>query len=410
MPLNSTRAQSTERIALFFHTYTKPLMRASVACRIRKDKMTECGDAAVYLQIIINSQRTTIPLGISWPVDRFDNKDGSFRERYRGDQEATDCNILVTKEKAKVNDILMYYRHSDRVLTVRKFREDYTGYETRHQFLPWMEKEIARRKRAFTIDDSTAKNDMSLLKNLRRFRAEIRFSEIERQLMEDFESWCRKQDYHLNTIHKYTKRLRTYMIQAHESGINFDLKSVKQYKMLKPTRRFVFLSPSEIRKLEEYRMGVEITESQARVLDLFLFCCNTGLRFSDVSKLTWKNVMDDMLEFTMHKGRTKKLKVVNVPLTDKAFGYIHHDKGRLFDVISEQKTNEHLKAIMLAAGIRKHVTTHIARHTFATEFLRCGGHIEVLQVLLGHDDIHSTLVYVHVDKDRMRQEMQRMGR
>ncbi len=404
-----TKAQSSSRIALNFHTrISSQVMRASVACRIRKDKQTENGDAAVYLQVIINSKRTTVPLHVSWPVEKFDNKSGIFKERWKGDQEATDYNILVNKEKAKINDIMMYYRHSDMTLTVEKFKQDYDGYDNRYSFLNWMKKEIDRRKEAYLIDENTAKDDHALVKNLRRFRKDIQFSELDQYLMEEFESWCRKQDYHLNTVHRYTKRFKTYVILASKKGKNFNIQSVRNYKLPKETRRLVFLTPNELKRLESYSLSAEITEAQRKVLDLFLFCCNTGLRFSDVRQLTWKNIIDDMLEFTMHKGRSKKLKVVNVPLTDKSFGYIHSRKGPLFDSVSEQKTNKHLKEIMIKAGIRKHVTSHIARHTFATEFLRRGGHLEVLQVLLGHDDIHSTMVYVHVDKDRLREEMARM--
>ncbi|WP_425342612.1 Arm DNA-binding domain-containing protein [Lunatimonas salinarum] len=43
-------------------------MRASALCRIRKDRMNRSGEAPVYLQIIVNSERLQIPLKVSWPV------------------------------------------------------------------------------------------------------------------------------------------------------------------------------------------------------------------------------------------------------------------------------------------------------------------------------------------------------
>lgn len=77
----------------------------------------------------------------------------------------------------------------------------------------------------------------------------------------------------------------------------------------------------------------------------------------------------------------------------------------MFETVSDQVTNRTLKEIAANAGIRKNLTTHVARHTFATQFLRKGGHVEVLQKLMGHEKIATTLEYTHVDDDRLREEM-----
>ena len=63
-----------------------------------------------------------------------------------------------------------------------------------------------------------------------------------------------------------------------------------------------------------------------------------------------------------------------------------------------------MKDIAIACGIRKNLTMHVARHTFATEYLRNGGHVHVLQQLMGHSKITTTMIYVHVDS-----EMKRLG-
>jgi site-specific recombinase XerD len=70
--------------------------------------------------------------------------------------------------------------------------------------------------------------------------------------------------------------------------------------------------------------------------------------------------------------------------------------------------NKHLKDIARAVGIRKKLTFHISRHTFATRFLESGGAIEVLQQLLGHTDIATTMIYVTVSSRRKRQQIDMM--
>lgn len=383
-------------------------MRASVACRIRKDKQTESGEAAVYLQILLNSKRLTIPLGVSWPVNKFDNQAGVFKERFKSDQEANDYNMLVNKEKAKVNDILMYYRHSDVEITLDKFKTDYKGYDTRHDFITWFQKEIAYRFQIKNISVNTKKSDLTVFKTLQDFRHSISFSELNQNLLEEFEGYCRSKGLALNSVYRYTKRARSYMLRASLKGYKIDIKSIKNYELLNPTSKLIYLKEIEIVKLEKYFDSSLIPEHQKRVLRYFLFSCYTGLRISDVVNLTWKNVAEDILTFQMKKGSTKQVKTVEIPLIEKAFNLIITRKGNLFDVISDQKSNKHLKEIMVCCGIRKHVTNHTARHTFATQFLRRGGHLEVLQKLLGHDNIQSTMVYIHVDTDRLRSQMELM--
>ena len=58
--------------------------------------------------------------------------------------------------------------------------------------------------------------------------------------------------------------------------------------------------------------------------------------------------------------------------------------------------NRELKEIANILGIRKKITFHTSRHTFATNFLICGGRVEHLQKILGHSKITDTMIYVHI--------------
>ena len=89
---------------------------------------------------------------------------------------------------------------------------------------------------------------------------------------------------------------------------------------------------------------------------------------------------------------------VVIPLTDKAKSLIETGKPneKVFDTISNQKTNKNLKQIMNQTGITKNISFHCARHTFATISLTLGIPIEVVQKLLGHKNIRDTLIYAKI--------------
>ena len=100
--------------------------------------------------------------------------------------------------------------------------------------------------------------------------------------------------------------------------------------------------------------------------------------------------------------------MVKIPLIEEHFKLIHNEKGKLFNTVTEQVTNRTLKDIAGICGIRKNMTTHVARHTFATESLRKGIGVEVVKELMGHEKIQTTLEYTHVDEARLREEMKKL--
>jgi integrase len=185
------------------------------------------------------------------------------------------------------------------------------------------------------------------------------------------------------------------------------MKSVDEYKLPTYDSRIVYLKPAQLIQLRAYYHSAEIPDHLKRTLGQFLFSCISGLRFSDIERVTWASVQDDMLIFEPYKTR-KLQKVVRIPLYEIHFSLIQNERGKLFTTISGQQTNSQLKTIALAAGVRVILTTHVARHTFATETLRKGGKVQVLQQLMGHKKITTTMIYVHVDDEMLREDMRRL--
>ena len=250
-----------------------------------------------------------------------------------------------------------------------------------------------------------------------------------------------------NTIAKKISTLKTLLNYAAKSGHhkNFAFKdfTVKRIKTDK-----VFLTKAELNLI--YNLDLNGNPRLEKVRDVFCFGCFTGLRYSDILTLKFAEVISKndvngksykALQF--HVQKTKQLLVV--PLNkyaleildkyekekDKALGVIKNGiklkpQELVLPVISNQKMNDYIKEVAKMAGIDSDVvitkflgskrvdnvmkkyellSTHAARRTFAIISLEQGMRIEVLQKLLGHQDIKTTMKYIFILEDIKNQEM-----
>lgn len=139
----------------------------------------------------------------------------------------------------------------------------------------------------------------------------------------------------------------------------------------------------------------------------FLFCCNTGLRLSDIKKLSWNNV-----SFTENKIMIKQEKTgknVYIPLSISANNileriredkYFNIDK-RIFNLPPDTTINYTIKQWIKKVNINKKITFHTSRHTFATLSLSMGVDLYIISDLLGHKDVKTTQIYAKIiDKSK----------
>ncbi|TCD28382.1 site-specific integrase [Pedobacter psychrodurus] len=149
-----------------------------------------------------------------------------------------------------------------------------------------------------------------------------------------------------------------------------------------------------------------LSERLKQVRDVFIFCCFTGLAYVDVFKLKQENIRkgidgDRWIFTNRQKTKTRS----SVPLLSTAVEIVDRystnkvclNKGLLLPVPSNQKMNEYLKEIADLCGIEKKLTSHIARHTFATTVTLLNGvPIESVSKMLGHTNVRTTQMYAKV--------------
>lgn len=135
----------------------------------------------------------------------------------------------------------------------------------------------------------------------------------------------------------------------------------------------------------------------------FIFACFTGLRISDVRSLKWSQIVPTSVGgMQIQKEQQKTKHIVTIPLSDNAIEWMPERRGNefVFDGLKATETvDRHLLTWAKEAGINKHVTFHVSRHTNATLLLTYGADLYTVSQLLGHTNIKTTQIYAKIIDD-----------
>lgn len=173
----------------------------------------------------------------------------------------------------------------------------------------------------------------------------------------------------------------------------------------KPQRR---TKKKEYLTLEEVQKLADTPCDDWRVKHAFLFCCFTGLRYIDVSRLKWKHIVKvGANEYQIEVLQQKTKEPVYVPLSENARKWLPEQgiNGRenyVFQFRDRSIIYDYLDKWAKAAGIEKHVTFHMSRHTCATLLLYFGADIYTVSKILGHTSIQTTQIYAKVADEMKR--------
>ena len=171
-----------------------------------------------------------------------------------------------------------------------------------------------------------------------------------------------------------------------------------------------FLEDHEIEAIMKKEIDVE---RLARVRDIFVFQCFSGLAYSDIKNLKAEHIVrDNNGALWIRKKRQKTGNMCNIPLLDPAHAilkrYENHPvclkQGVLLPILSNQKMNTYLAELADICGIKKRISSHTGRHSFGTSVCLANGvSIENVAKMLGHSDTKMTRHYARVlDKSIMR--------
>ena len=361
----------------------------------KRDYIRVDGTAALYVQIFLDGKRKKLPLNINVEPKMFDVN----KQRVKGtSQIAKDYNLIIGKKVADINNIAVSYRLSGRYLTFEKLIEELTNPTAKIDFIKFWEQQLEKQKDL--LKEGTYRQQYSTITKIKKWKSVILFHEIDEDLLNELILYCKKTLKNKETTIQTTlKNFKKYLHIANKKGIrtklSFDDISIKSFKGDR-----TFLNENEIKEIYEYYQSKFISDSHKNILDRFLFACFTGLRISDVLNLKEDNFIGDFIAFKSEK--TGKFQKVKLNETAKKFvteGVIFKGKYTV------EHINRELKFIAKVTKINKHLTFHVSRHSFATNYLIKGGRVENLQKILGHSNIRETMIYVHIVDAIMNEEM-----
>ena len=159
------------------------------------------------------------------------------------------------------------------------------------------------------------------------------------------------------------------------------------------------LSSSEIKQLASTPY-----ENNHDVYRAGLFSIYTGIRRSDILALRWENIHHDRGRKAYIRFRIKKTRtLIQLPLSLPAIRVLGEPKseGKIFPIITESILTIHIPRWLRKARIRKHITFHCFRHTFAMQLLDKGVDIYTIAALLGHRQVSSTQNYAKISSKKM---------
>jgi len=207
------------------------------------------------------------------------------------------------------------------------------------------------------------------------------------------------------SLKQYQQQLVTIFNEAVKEDIIdknpfFNLKSEESFAT--PESNRTFLTIEELKRFMEARYSTRVVVAKENKM-AFIFACFTGLRISDIRSLRWCDIQGINGIPHVRTTMVKTKKPIFVPLSMNAMLWMPKrqegakDTDHVFTKLPGQSSlNDFVQRVAKAAGIKKHITFHSSRHTFATLTLKACKDLYIVSKLLGHASINTTKVYAEV--------------
>jgi site-specific recombinase XerD len=376
--------------------------------------------ANIYIRVTLNGKRVNISLKKKINISTWDEK----LQRASGtDKDSRILNLYLNEVQSKVYRIYEDFKRDEVPFTSQMVKAKFLGEDkTRFSFqnlVDYYNEKMQHKLHRNTMGQYKTSQRYMMEYILKEYKlTDIPLFNLEYGFIVGFENFLRsyipksgQSKIGNNTAMKHIKRLRRMVTLAYrmkwmerDPFVNFKMKIEKKERG--------FLTDFELLSIEELSSSIE---RLMVVKDLFVFSCYTGISYVDIVQLNEDNIVMgiDGSPWIMAE-RVKTGAPFKIPLLPKAAilidkykdHYRTNDTSNLLPKLSNQKLNSYLKEIADLCGIKKNLTFHMARHTFATTVtLSNGVPIETVSKLLGHTKLSTTQIYARVVERKVSDDM-----
>ena len=379
----------------------------------RRDRVRANGLAPLCLRVTINRKVKVFTL------DKFVDPAGwhDVKCGMRGiSSEAVKINKWVRGVMDRAGDIIDKYHDIDLV----GFEREWQAGDSPVLFIEYANVNVINKKK---LAASTKTQYGHILDKMNVYKPGLRLADINYKFLTEYRHYLEaKLGNGQNTVWKNFKFIKTVTNEALRAGtINDD--PFKNFSVAWKETHRQYLTKPEIDKLlaidlpSKYKYtsidAYYKNKDLVTVLHYFLFCCFTGLRYSDILLLRHSDIVKDGDLWYIKMISQKNDHYQVIPLNNLAKDILQRvggNGGKIFKVYTSQATNDALKEIMIHAGINKHISFHCSRHTFAMLSLNMGMPMEVVGALLGHRKLATTQVYAKILDSTLQKEMEKWNR
>jgi len=382
---------------------------------LKRDKQKANGTIPLFCRITVDGQEARFGMKCDVNPKYWDVKTSKATGRTA---EAAKINSLVDTTKAAIYKIYREQQERDNYVTAEKIKNVFLGIDRKQQtLLELFDSHNKERKLhlGITINRSTYSMYCLTRKYLADFlvcqynQQDISVKEINKQFIVNFETYLLAEyNFSKNYLTGLLKKLR-HIIQVALDNEWIYKNPFSDYKLQWEKVDRGYLTQSEVEKLINARFDDKVMEVAC---DIFIFCCFTGLAYIDVKNLSRENIKSSFNGNQWIRGKRIKCNTdYSIPLMNITKTILEKYKGKTSDnlllpVRCVQWYNIVLNKIAKQCGINKKITSHLARHTFATLALTKGVSIESVSKMLGHTKISTTQIYARVNDEKISNDME----
>ncbi|MCQ2975747.1 MAG: site-specific integrase [Bacteroidales bacterium] len=354
----------------------------------KKGELKKDGTAPVFICVYSNNKRKYYNTKICIKKDDWDAKRQLIKKTASN---AIDKNKSIALIKDKIE------KHCFKMVENENFNIDFVfdclNTDKKNDFILFVENLLLTDKNK---TDGTKKSNLIALKKLKKFKTPILFKDVNYQLIEDYNNFLLSDNKKKSTIATYLKCFKAWTHNAYKKGLLQKL-PFENYSIKMPYIEKNYLNENEFAIIEN---SVFQSDIYNYCRDVFCFGVYTGLRISDIIRLTPSNIIQEN-NITYIQTNIKKVnKLLKIPISELFNGkaiyiinkYKKNDNDLLFNILNTSKLDKCLNKIAIMLNI-KHISIHTARHTFATILLNKGVNIMVVSKLLAHSNLQTTQIY-----------------